>query len=316
MGSLRDKEESANARFLGCSASLLRNRVRELQQLDKNLTEIIRVNKSEKLIAQVKEIRTNGAASVNAYIAKTKALIQKAQSKFEDAANLTVDAEEARELIDESNDRELEIKDDLKELVPEQKKLVAEQKKQQQAIAKLSNLKTQVAELDNLLETSNVAEAKSELKFAAAEFERSSGIYDKAREALKSAHELRIRHLAGELGASLKSGKECPVCGSTDHPQKAKKSKIVNIEQLETKRTSAQRLAQSAELELKRCEKQLVAATDAAKRLPTKESQNKLRAELKLANQASKDLSKTRCRCKWCHIKQESLLWAPQLLSM
>jgi exonuclease SbcC len=72
----------------------------------------------------------------------------------------------------------------------------------------------------------------------------------------------------------------------------------MNIEQLETKRTSAQRLAQSAELELKRCEKQLVAATDAAKRLPTKESQNKLRAELKLANQASKDLSKTSAQVK------------------
>ena len=38
----------------------------DLEQLDKELTEIIRVNKSEKLIAEIKEIRTSGAASVNA----------------------------------------------------------------------------------------------------------------------------------------------------------------------------------------------------------------------------------------------------------
>ncbi len=94
----------------------------DLEQLDKELTEIIRVNKSEKLIAEIKEIRTTGAASVNAHIAKTKALIQKAQSKYEDANSLTVDAEEAREVIDESTDRELEIKDELKDLVSQQKK--------------------------------------------------------------------------------------------------------------------------------------------------------------------------------------------------
>lgn len=271
---------------------------KNLQNIDSSISEIIRSHKSSSMISAISKMRLDGVASVNAYIAKTKAHIEKAVLKNEQAEELEDDANSANDEIIQDKKRSEEIKKLLKGLSEKLKKASAEQKIQQAAIAKLSNLKTQVAELDNLLEISNVAEAKSELKLAAAEFKRSSGIYDKAREALKSAHELRIRHLAGELGASLKSGKECPVCGSTDHPQKAKKSKIVNIEQLEARRTSAQRLAQSAELELKRCEKQLVAATEAAKRLPTKESQNKLRAELKLANQASKDLAKTSAQVK------------------
>jgi exonuclease SbcC len=265
----------------------------ELQQLDKNLTEIIRVNKSEKLIAEVKEIRTNGAASVNAYIAKTKALIQKAQSKFEDVANLTVDAEEARELIDESNDRELEIKDELKELVPQQKKLAAEQKKQQQAIAKLSDLKSRSAEIEKLLEVADVVGAKAELKAADTEYKSASKVYETAESSLKDANNLRTKHLAGELGATLKSGKECPVCGSTDHPLKAKRSKVIDIELLESKRTKAQTRFGEAEAELKRCQTQLTKATAAAGKLPTKEVQTKLQTDLKVATQASKDLEKT-----------------------
>jgi exonuclease SbcC len=265
----------------------------DLGQLDKELTEIIRVNKSEKLIAEIKEIRTSGAASVNAHIAKTKALIQKAQSKYEDANSLANDAEEAREVIDESADRELEIKDELKELVPQQKKLVAEQKKQQQAIAKLSDLKSRSAEIEKLLEVADVVGAKAELKAADTEYKSASKVYETAESSLKDAHNLRTKHLAGELGALLKSGKECPVCGSTDHPLKAKRSKVVDIELLESKRTKAQTRFGEAEAELKRCQTQLTKATAAAGKLPTKEVQTKLQTDLKVATQASKDLEKT-----------------------
>ena len=265
----------------------------DLQQLDKDLTEIIRVNKSEKLIAEIKEIRTSGAASINAYIAKTRAVIQKAQSKYEDANNFTMEAEEAREVIDESNDRELEIKDELKELVPEQKKLVAEQKKQQQAIAKLSDLKSRAADLEKLLEIADVPGSKAELKTADLEYKEASKLYDTAQLALKDAHNLRTKHLAGELSATLKSGKECPVCGSTVHPQKAKRSKVIDIDLLETKRTKAQKRFGESEAELKRCQTQLTKATDAASKLPSKEVQTKLQSDLKVATQASKNLEKT-----------------------
>ena len=265
----------------------------ELQQLDNGLTEIIQANKAEKLIAEIKAIRTNGAASINAYIAKTKAVIQKAQSKYEDANNLEFEAEEARELIDESNERELEIKYELKVLVPQQKKLVAEQKKQQQAISKLSDLKSRAAALEKLLEAADVVGAKAELKAADNEYRSAAKSYEAAQLALKNAHNLRTQHLAGELGATLKSGKECPVCGSTDHPQKAKRSKVVDIDVLESKRTKAQKLFGEIEAELKRCQTQLTKATAAASKLPSKEAQTKLQADLKVATQASKDLEKT-----------------------
>jgi exonuclease SbcC len=265
----------------------------EFRKLDENLSEIIRLNKSEKWIAEIKTIRLGGAASINAYIARAKAEIQKAQSQYDDAASFTVDAEESRELIDESDERELEIKDELKALVPQHKKLIAAQKKQQQAIAKLSNLKSKTAELEKLLEVADVAGAKAELKDADSEYKSASVVYESAQSALKDAHNLRTKHLAGELGADLKSGKECPVCGSTDHPQKAKRSKAIDIDLLETKRTKAQKRFGEAEAELKRCQNQLTKATAAASKLPPKDVQNKLKAELKVATQASKDLEKT-----------------------
>ena len=265
----------------------------EFRKLDENLSEIIRLNKSEKLVAEIKVIRLGGAASINAYIAKAKAAIQKAQSHYDDAASFTVDAEEAREVIDESVDRQLEIRDELKALVPEQKKLVASQKKQQQAIAKLSNLKSRMAALEKLLEVADVAGAKEELKDADSDYKSASVVYESAQSALKDAHNLRTKHLAGELGADLKSGKECPVCGSTDHPQKAKRSKAIDIDLLETKRTKAQKRFGEAEAELKRCQNQLTKATAAASKLPAKDVQNKLKADLKVATQASKELEKT-----------------------
>lgn len=265
----------------------------EFRKLDENLGEIIRLNKSEKLVAEIKAIRLGGAASINAYIAKAKAAIQKAQSHYGDAASFTVDAEEAREVIDESVDRQLEIREELKALVPEQKKLVAAQKKQQQAIAKLSNLKSRMAALEKLLEVADVAGAKEELKYADSDYKSASVVYESAQSALKDAHNLRTKHLAGELGADLKSGKECPVCGSTDHPQKAKRSKAIDIDLLETKRTKAQKRFGEAEAELKRCQNQLTKATAAARKLPAKDVQNKLKADLKVATQASKDLEKT-----------------------
>jgi exonuclease SbcC len=91
----------------------------------------------------------------------------------------------------------------------------------------------------------------------------------------------------------LKTGKECPVCGSTDHPQKAKRSKVIDIDLLESKRTKAQRRFGEAETELKRCQTQLTKATAAAGKLPSKEVQAKLQTDLKVATQASKDLEKT-----------------------
>jgi exonuclease SbcC len=265
----------------------------EFQKLDENLSEIVRTNKTEKWIAEIKTIRLGGAASINAYIARAKAEIQKAQSQYADAASFTVDAEESRELIDESDERELEIKDELKALVPQHKKLIAVQKKQQQAIAKLSNLKSKTAELEKLLEVADVTGAKAELKDADSEYKSASVVYESSQSALKDAHNLRTKHLAGELGADLKSGKECPVCGSTDHPQKAKRSKAIDIDLLETKRTKAQKRFGEAEAELKRCQNQLTKATAAASKLPPKDVQNKLKAELKVATQASKDLEKT-----------------------
>lgn len=264
----------------------------ELEQINQSLTEIIRRNKSEKLIAEITENRANGVASINAYIAKTKASIYHAKSQYEDAADFQIDAEEARESLDESNAREIVIKGELKVLIPKLKKLAIEQKKQQRSISKLSDLKSRATALDKLLEVADVTRSKSELKEADFEYAKATELYDSAQLALKDAHNLRTKHLAGELSAILKSGKECPVCGSTSHPQKAKRSKLINIDLLETKRTRAQTRFEQAEAELKRCHTQLKKAHAATRELPTKVAQTRLQSDLKAATQASKDLER------------------------
>ena len=260
-----------------------------LSKIEDNLFKIIRANTAIKLIGNIKEIRTSGIASTNAYLAKTKAAILDARARYSEAADLIENAQESRELIDESIDREKEIRSELKRVRSAHKKLTLEQSKQQQSIAKFSKLKSRSVELDKLLEIADVASAKAELNAADKQFTKVAALFETAQQALKDAHDLRTRHLAGELSLKLKKGEECPVCGSTSHPRKAKRSKMINVDLLESKRTKAQSNLGQAEAELKRCQAQVSKAISASKSLPSKQAQSKLRSELKIATKASKD---------------------------
>ena len=265
----------------------------ELHKLDNLLSGIIGSNKTEKLISEIGNARLKGIASLNAYIANTIAVIEKAQLKYEEAFTAQSSVEDALNAIQICKEREIEIKRELSKIAPQLTNGLAAQTKQQSAVKNLSSLKSKAIALEKRLTLADVPLAKSELKVADAEFGRASKSYNSARIALQSAHMLRTKHLAGELGSSLKVGGACPVCGSTSHPQKAKKTKSVNINVLEAKRTSAQTKVERAENELKRCQVQLKKASEAFKRLPTKEAQGNLRADLKEATQASRVLEKT-----------------------
>ena len=264
-----------------------------LAKLDDGFSEIVRKNKSEKLISALSEYRVNGIASINAYIAQTKAKIEKARDKYAESLEFQEAADDALSEIESHKEREQEIKSELKEIAPRLKKTLAEQASQQAAVKKFSAVKTKVAAMEKLLEIADVSGAKLELKNADAEFVRASKLYDSARASLQNAHDLRTKHLAGELGSKLKTGEECLVCGSTSHPRKAKKTKNVSIESLEEKRTVAQTRSERAEAELKRCQLQLKKANEALKKLPAKETQSKLRTELEIALKASRDSNKT-----------------------
>lgn len=263
-----------------------------LKEIEDKLSKIIRANRTVNLIGDIKKTRSDGIASTNAYVARMKAAVLGARDKYKEATDYQNSGEESRILIDESLNRKKEIEIELKQIKSKHKKLTLEQKQQQHFVSKLSNLKARALALDNLLEVADVAAAKAQLRIANLEYTKAAEHFLVAQQALKDAHDLRTRHLAGELGHSLKRGKECPVCGSISHPRKAKRSKMINIEVLEKKRTKAQRQQGQAEVNLKSCQSQLAKAVSASKKLPTKQVQSKLRSELKAATKASTDLER------------------------
>lgn len=264
-----------------------------LLKLDDSLSQIVRKHKAEKLISAVGEFRTRGIASTNAYIAQTRAQIENARDKYAESSDFQKTAADALAEIEDHKERELEINSELRAIGIRLMKALVEQSSQQAAVQKFSTVKSKVLAMDKDLEIADVPGAKLDLKVSDAEYAKASKLYDSARKLLQSAHDLRTKHLAGELGSKLKSGEACLVCGSTSHPRKAKRTKSVSIESLEKKRTIAQTRSERAEAELKMCQSQLKKANEALKKLPAKEVQSRLRTELKTAMKATRDSKKT-----------------------
>ena len=115
--------------------------------------------------------------------------------------------------------------------------------------------------------------------------EKASRELDKPNEACRQAEQMlqdaRARHLhdiASELAAGLSAGASCPVCGSTDHPRKAKPSgRPVDLEAAERRRDQAVERRTVGQQKLKEAQSALEAARRAHAKLPTKEQQKDLR---------------------------------------
>ena len=142
---------------------------------------------------------------------------------------------------------------------------------------KLSSLDRKIDDLDALLESADVEGATKAFTKASAEWEKCHKAFNEAESQLAKARRERTRHLAGELAASLVKDDECPVCGSTSHPKKAKKTAEIDISTLENKRDKAQIKKTDAEIFLGEMEKDLKAAKTAHKKLPSDADQQALR---------------------------------------
>lgn len=109
----------------------------------------------------------------------------------------------------------------IKDALPEYEKARICKEQQQQQEKKLAQLLKQL-EKDN----QNVEKSKEELV-------RKHQLLNEALKTYQEANDAFIAEQAGILAATLQEGEPCPVCGSTQHPQKAQVSaKVVTQEQV------------------------------------------------------------------------------------
>jgi len=259
----------------------------------KLLTDTVRENKSESLVSELSEKLDFGVSDINSYIATAKSKAKSAKAKYEEIRILQSELVEAKQTVSKCQKRSSEIKSEIKILSQKLNAAATRQRTEQSAISKLSRFKNEVLKLDTTLALADIVGAKSRLAKAELAYRKARDSYESISEQLKAANDIHVKHLAGLLSSKLKHGENCPVCGSQEHPRKAKKTRQVNIDKLEARRTLHQRNLTRAESEMKTCQIYLKNSKEASKKLPSAAEQKKLRSRHQAAADASKNLEKT-----------------------
>ena len=139
-----------------------------------------------------------------------------------------------------------------------------------------------VEALEVQLVEANVEDATSDAEKASRELDKPNEACRQAEQMLQDARARHLHDIASELAAGLSAGASCPVCGSTDHPRKAKPSgRPVDLEAAERRRDQAVERRTVGQQKLKEAQSALEAARRAHAKLPTKEQQKDLRERWK-----------------------------------
>jgi exonuclease SbcC len=214
---------------------------------------------------------TRDFAKVNSFVTKLKEkfdeLLQIAEQKDElEESVLTNDADEAKK-SEELEAIKLEI-DDLKK-----KTTIATE-----ASREIKDVERQIEKLDELIEASNETGPAADIDRATKLRKKCQEKFDEFSRDLRLAQDKRTKQLAGELAAELATGEECPVCGSLEHPKKAKMaSGRIDTEALSAKRDEQLALVKDAELVLTQAQESLKAAQENKAKLPPVPEQDALR---------------------------------------
>jgi len=153
-------------------------------------------------------------------------------------------------------------------------------KSAEKSASQVEILQRKVDDLDEAIEEADVDAARSALVDSKEAYDKADRAFARADERLRLARDEQVAHLAGHLASALRKGEACPVCGSTEHPAKARKVAEVDIEALEETRDRVQRNRNELSRDLKESQKQVERAIEAKKSLPTPATQNKLRKSL------------------------------------
>lgn len=145
--------------------------------------------------------------------------------------------EELEETIEIEKETEKENNENSKR-IEEIKKLVKEYEKIQDENKKIQDLNTKIEDILKL---------NKEKEALVKKYEKSNEKYqDKVKEYLKQ-EDAFFKEQAGIIAEKLEKGKPCPVCGSTEHPVKAKKStSVLTKDELEELKKEKEKLEKEA----------------------------------------------------------------------
>ena len=150
-----------------------------------------------------------------------------------------------------------EIKRDTKQIKELEKEIEAEketEKKNNENIKKIEELKTIVKEYNKMQEESkktqdlivkidDLAKLDKEKELLVNKYEKNNKKYQEKVEEYLKQEDAFFKEQAGIIAEKLEKGKPCPVCGSIEHPVKAKKSKsVLTKEELEELKTEKEKI--------------------------------------------------------------------------
>jgi exonuclease SbcC len=265
------------------SRDLLKSGIKVLAFEEKNSrsslarhTSCIKV-KSETLKKFIDAIPTASPSVLAGEFAKVESVLHTAEVKYEELTHLLREINVLESSITKWN--HLQAKKLLKlETVTKQvivvKKEIDDSRK---ATRSLKDVERKVEQLEELLEEADDTEAKTAVSKATRLRDRRKSEFDHLATTLKNQQNKRTKQLAGDLAADLSDGCECPVCGSLNHPKKAKKIDVViDLQSLSEKRDYQFELLKEAEQDLKEAQKALAKAISANSKLPTASEQREL----------------------------------------
>lgn len=233
---------------------------------------------SEQLKKFTDAIPTASPSVLSSEYAKVEQFVSIAANKCDDLAVVTTEIDTLDSSLVELTAAQVTTSTEIETI---RKNLAAKKKdleESHKATRELVPVTREVEKLDELLEKADESEATADLEKSIKLVNKQRTAFEKLVADLKSAQEKRTRQLAGELADDLNTGDECPVCGSTEHPKKAKKAAgSVNIDALSEKRDNQYELLKDAEQHVKHAQKALKEAQVAKAKLPSSTDQKTLR---------------------------------------
>ncbi len=152
-------------------------------------------------------------------------------------------------------------------------------KESNDAAKKYPTLEARISKIDDTRKDADVEGAQQALVDADDKLKAAQKTLKAADEKLEKARNDRTLHLAGELAANLIKGEECPVCGSVEHPRKAKKTSETDVGKLEKARDKAYGTVMSIEADVSARQTAVETALTNKAKLPTAAEEKKLRQE-------------------------------------
>lgn len=263
--------------------------IKELRTTTSRLTSSIKIA-STPLKKFSDAIATATPSTLTSEFSKAETFITQAREKYEELTEVVNEIVELEKTVEQLEKLQSTKKVELEKAVTQIAETKTSIATSRAATKDLKTVEREVEKLDDLLEEADESDAKAAITEATKLRDKQQKKFDDLSASLKAEQDKRTRQLAGELASELNNGDECPVCGSVEHPKKAKKTAgTVDIESLASKRDNQLELIRDAEHDLKEAQKALKKAQDAKAKLPSVADQKNLRKKYDSLTKLSDD---------------------------